>query len=65
MAHTTATLHLPRGLRSTCAGTFRVESNDGKRPAVLVCDLCGESTSVRQRTLRGEAPARPTEAMPF
>lgn len=65
MAHAARDAKLPQTFRSGCAGTFRVESNDGKRPAVLVCDECGEVVTVRQSTLRGEPPARPTEKMPF
>jgi hypothetical protein len=65
IAHATATAHLPPAFRSRCSGTFRVESNDGKRPAVLRCDECQAATTVRQSTLRGDPPARPTEAMAF
>jgi hypothetical protein len=65
MAHATRDNGLPRGLRSGCSGTFRVESNDGKRPAVAVCDVCFQSIGVRQSTLANVPPARPTEAIPF
>jgi hypothetical protein len=65
MAHATRDESLPPALRSGCSGTFRVESNDGKRPAVLVCDECGDVVTVRQDVLRGAPPARPSEAIPF
>jgi hypothetical protein len=65
MAHATRDESLPPAIRSRCSGTFRVTENDGKRPAVLECDGCGDVVTVRQGTLRREAPARPTEAIPF
>jgi hypothetical protein len=46
---TLAGLVLPRSF--PCLGRFRVVQDDLKRPAVVVCDLCGERLGVAQKAL--------------
>lgn len=65
LSHQAADAKRPPAFRSVCSGTFRVEDNDGKRPAVIRCDGCGEVRAARQSTIRQEAPVRPTDAMAF
>jgi hypothetical protein len=42
-------LRLPRSF--PCLGTFRVIEDDGKRPATVECDGCGETLGVTQKAL--------------
>jgi hypothetical protein len=46
-------------LRTDCKGTYRIEENDGKRPAVARCDECHELLGVPQKVLRGDARPEP------
>lgn len=46
---TLAGLVLPRSF--PCLGRFRIVSDDGKRPATVVCDRCGDRLGVAQKAL--------------
>lgn len=63
LAHAAYDDDYPTQPRSGCAGTFRVEADDGKTPAWLACDACDMVITVGQETVRGESPPRPTEQL--
>jgi hypothetical protein len=46
----------PNLARRSCAGTLRVEDDDGRRPFSVRCDECGELAGVAQE---GKGPRRP------
>jgi hypothetical protein len=50
-----AGLLLPRSF--PCLGRFRIVQDDGKRPAVVICDRCGERLGVAQKALAVEEGA--------
>ena len=50
---TLAGLVLPRSF--PCLGRFRIVVDDGRRPATVVCDRCGERLGVTQEAIKGAA----------